>query len=94
MDHATKAPGSVTLDVTAGDALQLRRRLQERPEIHTTAVLPGGAILEDGPEATRYHFHVPGTWSQVAHGDEVRLEHSAGHVLLIRDGRVQLTIAK
>lgn len=94
MDRRTTAPGSLTLDVTTDDALNLRRRLQARPEIRTTSVLAGGAILEDGPETTTYHFHVPGSWTQVGHGDEVRLVHGAGHELTIRDGRVQLTIAK
>lgn len=94
MEHLTTAPATLTLDVTADDALNLRRRLQACPEIHTTSVLAGGALLEDGPDTTTYHFHVPGAWTQAAHGDEVRLEHAAGHVLTIRNGRVQLTIAK
>lgn len=94
MDRAATAPASLTLDVTPDDALNLRRRLQARPEIQTTAVLAGGAILEDGPDATSYHFHVPGDWTPVAASEGVRLEHPAGHVLSIRDGRVQLTIAK
>lgn len=94
MDRPTTAPGSLTLDVTRDDALNLRRRLQAQPEIHTTSVLAGGAILEDGPNTTIYHFHVPGTWTQASQGDAFRLEHEAGHVLTIRDGRVQLTLAK
>ncbi len=94
MERPTTAPGSLTLDVTTDDALNLRRRLQARAEIHTTSVLAGGAILEDGPDTTKYHFHLPGSWTQTGQGEEVRLEHAAGHVLMIRDGRVQLTIAK
>ena len=94
MDRPTTAPGSLTLDVTPDDALHLRRRLQARPEIQTTAILAGGAILEDGPDATTYHFHVPGDWAPVPAAEGLRLEHAAGHVLSIRDGRVQLTLAK
>jgi hypothetical protein len=94
MDRALMTPGTLTLDVSPDDALNLRRRLQAREEIRTTAVLPGGAILEDGPDATTYHFHVPGEWSRTEAGDGIRLEHAAGHVLTVRDGRVQLQIAK
>ena len=94
MDRPTLAPATVTLDVTTDDALHLRRRLQARPEMHTTAVLPGGVLLEDGPEATTYHFPVAGAWAATGEGDDLRLAHPAGHVLTVRDGRVQITLAK
>ena len=70
------------------------RRLQATGPLFTTAILPGGAIVEDGPEAINYHFHVPGGWAVEQDGSDLRLTNDAGHALTIRDGRIQLTLAK
>lgn len=88
------SPDSMTLEAPTADARNLRRRLQATGPLFTTAILPGGAIVEDGPEALNYHFHVPGNWEMNQIGDDMRLTHAAGHVLTIREGRIQLTLAK
>lgn len=87
-------PDTLTLDVKPADARDLRRRLQARTDVFTTAVLPGGAIVEDGPDALNYHFHVPGAWAVEEAGADLRLTNEAGHVLTVREGRIQLTLAK
>lgn len=88
------SPETLTLDVAPADTGNLRRRLQATGPLFTAAILPGGAIVEDGPEALQYHFQAQGHWSVDQAGEDVRLTSDTGHTLTIRDGRIQLTLAK
>lgn len=88
------SPDTMTLEVAPADARNLRRRLQATGPLFTTAILPGGAIVEDGPDVLKYHFHVQGSWSIDQTGGDVRMTSDTGHTLTIRDGRIQLSLLK
>ena len=88
------SPDTMTRDVAPADARNLRRRLQATGPLFTTAILPGGAIVEDGPNGLSYHFHVQGNWSIDQTGADLLLTTDTGHTLSSRDGRIQLTLSK
>lgn len=85
---------TLTVDVYTEEPADLRRRLQRRAEEAFVSMLPGGMVLTESEEAHTYSLAGVAGWRAVGEEGEVRLVSPEGHVLLVRDGRLVLTIAK
>lgn len=85
---------TLTVDVYAEEPVDLRRRLRDRAQETFVSMLPGGMVLTESAETHTYSLAGITGWTAVGEGAEVRLETPDGHVLLVRDGRLVLTIAK